>query len=147
MSKSGVYKLFKSGVVVYVGQSVNANHRIATHKMESYIEFDDFEIIPCRKKDLDELEKALQAMYSPRYNLDSDHYAKKAAAERKRRTERKEGLSRECGNCGVEFKALAYNAKFCSSSCRVANHLKKRIANGQYVSSRYLHFTSEKITL
>jgi hypothetical protein len=84
---SGCYLLRRKGVVVYVGQSVSVVNRIASHWnnyqrqrhgkrpylnngrwLTTVIAFDEIEIIPCAKDDLDTLEAALIQQHLPELN-------------------------------------------------------------------------------
>ena len=63
-----VYFLLKNKEVVYVGQTTNGLNRIKQHFKEQKKDFDDYKIIKCSKKDLNELESFYIIKYKPKYN-------------------------------------------------------------------------------
>jgi hypothetical protein len=67
INHSYVYLLKKDGVVIYVGQSVTVEERITTHR-RSGIDFDDFELIKCKKELAGDLEAKNIVIYNPEHN-------------------------------------------------------------------------------
>lgn len=63
-----VYLLLKNKKVVYVGQTTNGLNRIKQHKKNKEKDFDDFKIIKCTKRELNELENFYIIKYKPKYN-------------------------------------------------------------------------------
>ena len=61
----GIYFLILRGRVVYVGQSVSALNRIATHR-EKY--FDSYAFLPCKPEDLDRIESLYIHVLQPAQN-------------------------------------------------------------------------------
>jgi len=62
---SGVYLLYKDGVLIYIGQSVNVYSRVPQHRDKAY---DRVMFIPCRVEVLDEVETALIVALHPKLN-------------------------------------------------------------------------------
>jgi excinuclease UvrABC nuclease subunit len=82
--RSGVYALLREGKVVYIGQSRKPLTRIESHRsmwgrrqkapawMQAMVKgmlFDEVHVLPCRIEDLDEVERAMIALYRPYYNI------------------------------------------------------------------------------
>lgn len=65
--KIGIYFLMDKSEVVYIGQSINIDLRIAQHKRTDK-EFDRTLYLECGAKELDLLEAAHIQEYQPRYN-------------------------------------------------------------------------------
>lgn len=63
---SGVYFLFREGVVVYIGESTNVLKRIGEHEDKS---FDEYSYVKTPKNKLKVEEKKYIKMYSPLYNI------------------------------------------------------------------------------
>lgn len=63
----GIYHLKLDGKVIYIGQSLNINKRVQSHRMDGKI-FDGYEIFECEVKDLDELEKGAIVEFAPLLN-------------------------------------------------------------------------------
>lgn len=63
-----VYLLLENKKVVYVGQTTNGLNRIKQHFKNSEKKFDDYKIIKCSKKDLNEIENFYILKYKPKYN-------------------------------------------------------------------------------
>lgn len=63
--KCFIYFLLLNDVVTYVGQTTNLPGRISSHLHGGYIDFDDFQIIECKKHELDKLEKKFISLYLP----------------------------------------------------------------------------------
>jgi len=61
---SGVYFLFQAEKLVYIGQSKNVEHRLATHN----IDYDSYRVIPCSIPNLLHYEKRLIKYFKPRLN-------------------------------------------------------------------------------
>jgi len=64
----GIYCLFSKQHLSYVGQSVNVRLRIATHRSEGRIPFDDAVVFKCMPGDMDELESVLIRNLLPDFN-------------------------------------------------------------------------------
>lgn len=64
---SGVYFLLKNNTVVYVGQSINTEKRILTHKYSGK-DFDSFRVIPCSHDLLLHYEHRWLKWFNPIYN-------------------------------------------------------------------------------
>lgn len=65
---TGVYILYLSGEVQYVGQSVNVYGRIAQHMQRAPFQFDAFRIEPCLADSLTSAEAKAIHDLSPRWN-------------------------------------------------------------------------------
>lgn len=61
----GVYFLIKDDEIIYIGQSINIAHRIASHRDK---DFDSMAFIGCLKTDLDVLESLYILAYRPKLN-------------------------------------------------------------------------------
>ena len=68
MKTIGVYLLKQKEKVVYVGQSIDVDLRITTHKREKIKVFDNVHIIKCDRNNLDSAEAFYIHYYSPQYN-------------------------------------------------------------------------------
>lgn len=65
---SGVYFLYQEGRVVYVGQAVNVRKRVGNHIGEGVKSFDVVSFIPCRRDQLNAIERKYIALLGPKYN-------------------------------------------------------------------------------
>lgn len=63
-----VYLLLNDEEVVYVGQTTQGLKRIEQHQKEKKKIFNNYKIISCIKKDLNELENFYILKYQPKYN-------------------------------------------------------------------------------
>ena len=68
MKTIGIYLLKKNEEIVYVGQSIDIDLRIKTHKKEAIKEFDSIHIIKCSRENLDSAEAFYIHYYMPKYN-------------------------------------------------------------------------------
>lgn len=66
--RSGVYFLYRDGVVVYVGQAVDVRRRIATHIGEGVKSFDSASFIPVPQRSLLRAEQMWIKKLRPEYN-------------------------------------------------------------------------------
>lgn len=64
----GIYFLIRDDRIVYVGQSTNALRRVARHIDDGKI-FDRFSIAPCKKEELDKLERTYITALYPEENM------------------------------------------------------------------------------
>jgi len=67
-NRSGVYFLYRDGVVVYVGQAVDVRRRIGVHIGEGVKVFDSVSFVPCAQSGLLALEKQYIERLQPEYN-------------------------------------------------------------------------------
>lgn len=67
-AQPGVYFLLRQGVVVYVGQAVDARRRIGEHIGDGGKSFDAVSFIPCPRPRLDAVERHYIEMLLPEYN-------------------------------------------------------------------------------
>lgn len=67
-SKSGVYFLWRVGVIVYVGQSKNMTDRIVQHLGDALKAFDHVSCLPCPSMALDKTERHYIEKFMPKYN-------------------------------------------------------------------------------
>ena len=67
----GVYMLFLSGEIMYVGRSTDIISRINTHSNDKSKEFDCYSYIQCDPEDLDMFERSLIEKYLPKLNTDT----------------------------------------------------------------------------
>lgn len=65
---TGVYFLFLSGEIVYIGQSINIMKRLIEHDFDGKV-FDSFGYLEFEKKYLNYEERRLIKLYRPRYNI------------------------------------------------------------------------------
>lgn len=131
-SSSGfVYKLILNNTVVYVGQTVNIKKRIAAHKSDPGMRFDEYEYFECRQCDMSVIESAIISKYSPVMNNGEVHAA---AQKANRMIDTGFGVKIVCANCGDIFYGKTSWSKFCCDSCRVSSHIKKRDSLGLPVS-------------
>jgi hypothetical protein len=66
----GIYFLIRGGRVVYVGQSMNVLARVHTHRATKA--FDAWHWIPCRRSELDAMERAYIDALVPELNRDGE---------------------------------------------------------------------------
>ena len=67
-NRQSIYLLISKGIVVYIGQSENAENRIRTHKKRQKV-FDSFAFIDCPRIFHDDIESILICTYRPAYNI------------------------------------------------------------------------------
>jgi len=67
-TKCGIYFLIDHGDIVYVGQSVNVESRVATHAIEGTKEFSHYSFVPCEKQHLNNIEALYIKHFDPKYN-------------------------------------------------------------------------------
>lgn len=67
-AQSGVYLLWRKGVVVYVGQAVNMRARIGQHVSDGLKVFDAVSFVGCPVERLDAVEREHIRRLSPEYN-------------------------------------------------------------------------------
>jgi excinuclease UvrABC nuclease subunit len=82
--RCGIYALLREGKIVYIGQAKKPLTRIESHRsmwgrrqkapawMQAMVKgmlFDEVHVLPCRVEDLDEVERAMIALYRPYYNV------------------------------------------------------------------------------
>jgi predicted DNA-binding transcriptional regulator AlpA len=65
---SGVYFLYRDGIVVYVGQAANIRRRVSDHIAEGAKDFDAVSFVPCDQAQLDWLERRYIVQLLPVYN-------------------------------------------------------------------------------
>lgn len=64
----GIYFLFRHGIVVYVGQSIDVPVRISQHKVSGGKDFDEYSFIRIPKDKLDSTERYYINFHNPTYN-------------------------------------------------------------------------------
>lgn len=64
----GVYFLFRHGVIVYVGQSIDVPVRISQHKIKRDKDFDEYSFIRIPNNKLDSTERYYINAHNPTYN-------------------------------------------------------------------------------
>jgi len=69
LDRTGVYFLYRDGVVVYVGQAVDIRRRIGQHLGEGAKRFDAVSSIPCNPSRLDAVEQYYIKRFTPEYNV------------------------------------------------------------------------------
>lgn len=74
--KCGIYFLIKDGEIKYVGQSVNIEARITSHKPRR---FERWHWIPCSREELNALERAYINAFMPAWNTDGRTMARRYA--------------------------------------------------------------------
>ncbi len=62
---TGIYFLIKDNIIVYIGQSINVEKRIVSHRDK---DFDSFRVIVCDNSKLLEYEKRLISLFKPKLN-------------------------------------------------------------------------------
>jgi hypothetical protein len=62
----GIYFLYRRGICIYIGQSVNIHSRLTEHKKRK--PFDSVSILECSKEDLNDYETAYILKMKPKYN-------------------------------------------------------------------------------
>lgn len=67
----GVYFLFKDGIIVYIGKSVNLISRVCEHFRSVIKDFDEYTYIQCSHEELDYFERIFINKHKPKYNNDS----------------------------------------------------------------------------
>jgi hypothetical protein len=70
--RCGIYFLIRDGRVMYVGQSVNIDARIATHYRSPRRKFDGWHWLPCEPSALDALERRYLDALLPPWNADPE---------------------------------------------------------------------------
>ena len=68
LNVSGVYFLWRNGIVVYVGQANHVRRRLGEHISEGAKEFDAISVIACPMQRADTLERRYIEWLVPRYN-------------------------------------------------------------------------------
>jgi len=67
--KSGIYLLFNSDVLVYIGQAKCVAERLVKHYKDTEKTFDDVRYINVPEEDLNEYETALIKIFNPKLNI------------------------------------------------------------------------------
>ncbi len=65
----GIYFLFNDKKLVYIGQSIDTDKRVYSHKVANKMTFDSHRVIPCSKDKLRHYEARLIKFFQPKLNI------------------------------------------------------------------------------
>jgi hypothetical protein len=69
-AKTGIYFLINNDEIVYVGQSIDIDHRVAQHRLQGHRKFARWAWVPCLKSQLRALERTYLDYFLPAWNID-----------------------------------------------------------------------------